>query len=161
MVAEVAERTPATAQHLQETWQAWFDRFDHPVPPAPAEPVEIAKEEPAQPYKEPEQEPEAVPIRAIHHAAYQPPVVEEPSPRQEYREEAGEREEENREESTQPIENRYRGERSLVTRAVKLTGALVAVFMFIAMILGTGYFDKYIISISPARVLAGVLLYNR
>ncbi|MFA6414413.1 MAG: helix-turn-helix domain-containing protein [Candidatus Paceibacterota bacterium] len=141
----------ATPQNLQDSWKAWFDRIENPKAAAPSAPSKVEE-------REIESREVSVPVHAIHHPEYKP-LPEELSPRrtrlaatQPVREEEYEQEMPRREE-------RRTGRR--LGAAFQLVGALVALVMASLAVVGSGYFDEYIISTNQAGMFAGVGLYNR
>lgn len=50
---------------------------------------------------------------------------------------------------------------ALFIKAIKVFGAFFAVLTAILAFIGSGYFDKYIISSKPVSIIAGVVLYNK
>lgn len=157
---ETSEENNA-AEHLQDSWKAWFDRVGDAV--EPVVPVVTVQEQ--EPEKEPEREPEQpeiseiredeeinIPIRTIYQA---PP--EELLPRRF---------------EIEPIESlisnepeiqaqRQRGPRRSVVRTIQMAGMILAVLSVATAVVGSGYFDKYIVSVSQVRLIAGVELYNK
>ncbi len=145
MKDDVQEDPP---QSLQDSWRSWFDHAQ-------------------------DSEPVAVSIRHMDDDSddVQPPIIdnnEEP--------EAGKTDEVNI-----PIHTVYElpsevviprhiagtqsGKEISVGRAmvktIKTTGAVLAVFAVALAAIGTGYFDKYILSNSQVNMIAGVSMYNK
>lgn len=148
---------PEIAQRLQDSWKAWFDRFDTVAnDTALSEGPEEEKEEIQQEETVIEQDTVVqIPIRAIHHPRYQPlPVFEEPVLRQQ------------QEAIIEPERGQGRQEKKPKNRriafiTVQIAGALFALFMSITAALGSGYLDEYILSVSQAKIIAGVSVYNK
>lgn len=148
-VSEEKNEGSDVANRLQDTWQAWFDRFDHGSLGKSGAAAMLQEPEGANDEPEIEQSEEVdIPIHTVHQIHYQLPPEEllpnihsEPEPQNKRIEERG-------------------GSRALV-RAVRLMGALVALVAVIAAALGSGYFDKYIISNSQVSIIAGVGVYNK
>ncbi|MDP2651811.1 MAG: hypothetical protein Q8O94_01610, partial [bacterium] len=138
-----AENEP---QRIQDSWKEWFDRFDH-VNDTVAEPVTLAEEVPEEPEIEKDTEEIQIPI----HTVYQPPP-EELLPR--HRE---------IEPPSEPVAIRRKSRRGnrRALRAIQMAGATFAVFVAAVAIIGSGYFDTYVVSVSQVRMLAGVTLYNK
>ena len=65
-----------------------------------------------------------------------------------------------RKESIRQQEER-KGKKSIVMPMVQLAGALVAVILATTAVLGSGYFDTYILSNRQVSILAGVVFYNK
>ena len=138
----------SVAQHLQDSWKAWFDRVEAVAPAIPD--VVPEKREEELPVKAEEKE-VSVPIRTVYE---QPP--EELLPRRSLYKEAQAADEEEIGEEEMPcgISRRARA-------AVQVVGAGLALVMALLAVIGSGYFDKYIISHSQVGAVAGVLLYNK
>ena len=153
---------PKPTMDLQDTWKAWFDRFSDtelsaPLPEQPVETVPAHEEAPPS-----AEEPERthvdtsevnVPIRTF----YQPPPEDLlPNYVEEVATPAG------IDEYTMPDTNRTTRKGSRVAiRSVQISALLLAAIMATIATVGTGYLDKYILSIGPARMIAGVQLYNK
>ena len=140
------------AQHLQDSWRAWFDRV------ADTEPVSLAtlvvpeeqEKDPPIPLGAGEEE---VPI-PIHTVYELPP--EDLLPRHQTRHlEAGPPSDEE-----EPVQKEGRSRRGLNV-GIQVAGAVLAVLVAMVAVIGTGYFDEYIISNSQVGMIAGVGLYNR
>jgi len=152
---------------IQETWQAWFDRFDHTThanTPADREEeasadlvavTEPESEQEPENLEAPESEDVNIPIRAIYHPQYQPPLEEVFS----------QKEEENVDVETQGQGEQEEGPKRMrlvsLLKAIQMSGVLLAALMVIAAVLGSGYFDTYITSSSQASVITGVSIYNK
>jgi hypothetical protein len=149
-LAEEKNENLNTAQHLQDTWQAWFNRFDH-VANAPA-PEPVVTEDPIQEPEEVEIEQEQgiqIPIRTVYQPQYQPLPEELLTRDVEITS------------TTAVREARKGGTGRGILRTIQLAGAIVAVFAASTAVLGSGYFDSYIISNSQVSAIAGVGLYNK
>ena len=159
---------PEIAQRLQASWKAWFDRFDTVAAGADTSGSitddTVLSEEPEQ-EKAMQQEETLIeedtgvqiPIHAIYHPQYQPlPTTEEPV----LQRQVGRDEEEfDTEQGTTLSKGAKRSQKAL--RTVQIVGALFALLMSITAALGSGYLDKYILSSSTVRIIAGVALYNK
>lgn len=142
------------SQQLQDSWKAWFERISAKAPSGPQtetlaqeidevrEPVndEIIKDDTAV----------SVPVHTVYR---RPP--EELLPRQT----AISWESEPMREEVY-IEEAPRG-RYGASRVVKTAGLIVAFVSLVLAVMGTGYFDKYILSNKPVSIMAGVILYDR
>ena len=152
----IEENNPV--EPLQDSWRAWFERVEeaateaiassHSVPDEP-----LAAEEPIEESIEVN-----VPVRAIHHSLYQP-VEEEQLPLvvKSYAHSEEELEEQ------MPIQEQeyvQRGNRGLVS-GIRVASVLVAAISVIVAVMGSGYFDSYIISNKQVSLVAGVSLYNK
>ncbi len=156
------KRLRGTDQQLQDSWKAWFDRV------ADSEPVALstlAVHEKQEPREEVEEKPEAevieeeaeavnIPVRTVYEL---PP--EDLLPRHLVIRQQNEEEENNEE----PVQEGHRSGNGLwaFIRTIQVAGALVAVLIATFAVIGTGYFDEYILSSSQARLIAGVALYNK
>lgn len=156
------------AQYIQDSWKAWFDRFDHVVDTdisGSAEGTDVSEgivdggEPIAQKISEEAKEEEAdeeieevnIPIHTVSRPLYHPPP-EELLPRNVEHLEV-------RPPSKLTI-RRKKGNRGIIM-TMQMTGAMLAVVTAAMAVLGSGYFDEYIISSSQARMIAGVALFNR
>lgn len=150
-----AEETPVDeqnedlefAQRLQESWRAWFDRVPDVAPSIP-DVVPEKREEPEEQEAPAEEEEVSIPIRTVYE---RPP--EELLPRS-YIDTR----------SVSEPEEEERAPRNTMRRlgtAFQVVGASLALVMAILAIVGTGYFDEFIISNSQAGMIAGVSLYNK
>lgn len=147
---------------LQETWKAWFDRFEH-VADAGTEDTkntemvtedsnekEVADGASSAPVDVP------IHIRAIHHEQYSPPPAElMPAPVEENT---------SSDISTDPRQDGVvkKNKSTVIVRAV-VVPILVLLTLFVATtaVLGSGYFDKYIISSNRATIISGIGIYNK
>lgn len=138
-------------QPLQDSWKAWFDRVTDIEPRTPAPTImeepsisgdgeeDATAEEPAI----------SIPIHTVYDLPsellprYTPPVESQPAP--------------------EPVVHEievYREGRGLI-RMIQVAGVLMAVGAVALAAVGTGYFDKYILSNSQVSLLAGVSFYNK
>lgn len=149
---EVPDSSP---ENLQEAWREWFSRIGGArgeQAPIRAEESEKSPEEAKAPLEESAEE-VAVPIRAIH-AVYEPPPREFLPPSQgfdlpgavEYR-------------SQRPRREGSTSKRFV--RALQVIGVLLALFSAFTAVVGSGYFDSYIISLGKSQSFAGVFFYNK
>ncbi|MDP2654954.1 MAG: helix-turn-helix domain-containing protein [bacterium] len=145
---DVGDEQNEVSQHLQDSWKAWFARFEH----VPTESVVIAEVAPEKPKNEPveteiEIEPEvSIPIRTVYEP--QQTLQEEPQP--------------NDFEVRPPSEiEMVVGSGRRVIRALQLFGVVFAMAIATIAVIGSGYFDKYIISNSQVSLIAGVAVYNK
>lgn len=145
--ADDHEEDSEFAQRLQDSWRAWFD---HVADVAPSIPDVV-------PEKREESEEEEVPAEVeevsipIHTVYERPP--EELLPRS-YVDTRATSEPEEEEKSPRNMGRR-------LGMAFKLVGASLALVMAVLAVVGTGYFDEFIISNSQAGMIAGVSLYNK
>lgn len=159
--ADMSGSESEASQRLQETWQAWFDRFESvagasksdvveekteiaPEAEAPADDVSEQKE-----HEEEQIEEVAVPVRAVY----------EPEPEQI-----------DNKPSELPIEEKPMNPKNTVSSqglykkvfsAFQIAGAVIATVAVVTAALGSGYFDKYILSNRQVSQVAGVILYNK
>lgn len=139
------------SQQLQDSWKAWFDRVSTQAPATQHVSAEEPKVEESEEVEEEIKTEGAinVPVRTIYR---RPP--EELLPRQTVSFRESEVEEE-----VYTSEVPHANQRGL--RAAKTAGVVLAFASLILAAMGTGYFDKYIISSKPVSLMAGVILYNR
>lgn len=140
------------SQQLQDSWKTWFERVSVQTPATQHTPIDV-EEMAVEESTEGEVKTEAainVPVRAIYR---RPP--EELLPRQI----TSLRGDEAEEESVYVDDAPRKGHSAL--KAVKALGMVVAFASLILAVMGTGYFDKYILSSKPVSLMAGVTFYNR
>lgn len=155
-----------TPQHIQDSWKEWFDRFDHTEKATElVQEIETTKDpEPKEKgIKEPELELELeteenmkvnVPIHAIYRPLYQPP----PEDLLPHRLEAKSLD---KTISGEPVRRKSHKRAFKAIQIAQMAGAVLAILVAITAIIGSGYFDKYILANGPTRVMAGITLYNR
>ena len=145
------EKESEFSQHLQDSWRAWFDRVGD-IESIPS----VTAPEPEKDFSTPEikeDEEVNIPIRTVYKAIYQAPPEELLPPRHLEENPPSERE-------RPTLKEERRWKRAMVA-PVQLAGALIAMILAITAVIGTGYFDTYILSNSQVRIIAGVILYNR
>ncbi len=153
---------PEVAQHLQDSWKAWFDRV------ADTEPVALASLAVPEKQEKDEGEPEIVegkgvrvPMQEIQeisipiHTVYELPP-EDLLPRHS----AHHLEARPPSDEEEVYIQRERGGRGAMV-GMQIAGAVFAVLVATVAVIGTGYFDEYIISNSQVGLIAGVAFYNR
>lgn len=157
-----AENAPSdSAAHLESAWQAWFDRVAdaaHITTEAAQEPamaVEESGEAAEEQAAEEEGEDIAVPIRAIYMPPLRKPVRDEVRQEEGAIAELGEGDIEANEAPRSRLRARKAG------AVIRVTSVALAMVSLVIAIIGTGYADKYIITNSQARIIAGVSLYNK
>lgn len=139
---------------LQESWHTWFNNFDTKVEASEETIAEVAPAviapEPEKVVEEPKIEIEIekdVPIPI--HTIYQLPPELLPS---------------HRLEAESPIEEEQiivQRKRSIAMPMLQLAGALIAVIFVATAVIGSGYFDTYILSNRQVGIIAGVAVYNK
>lgn len=146
----VVEEVPAAApSQLQDSWKAWFDRVGENEPVALETKEEIQEET-----REIEEQETPIPVRTVydlppedllpqHSARY---IVTEPAHNEEY---------------AQPVALHHKKTRKGTMMTVQVIGAMLAVFIAMTAVIGTGYFDKYIVSSGQIQMIAGVGVYNK
>ena len=143
------EGVDETQKNLQESWQTWFNNFDAAVNTG-----HIAMtEQPEKDIEKGEENAISIPIHTIYRL---PP--EELLPRRTVITDIKEGQE-NRlmsEEETRPA-RLSKG----VIGAIRMTSILIAAVAVVVAVVGSGYLDKYLISNSQARIISGVILYNK
>lgn len=141
---------------LQDSWRSWFERVEE----AATEAIATSHSSPEEPLvaEDPVEESVEVnvPVRAIHHSLYQP-VEEDPLPLviKSYA-----HDEDELKEQIRVQERPQRGSRSLLS-GIQVASVIIAAVAVIFAVMGSGYFDSYIISNKQASFVAGVYLYNR
>ena len=135
------------AQRLQDSWRAWFD---HVADVAPSIPDVVPEKREESGGKEADVEVEEVNV-PIHTVYERPP--EELLPRS-YIDTRVASEPEEEERAPHNAVRRF-------GTAFQVVGASLALVMAILAVVGTGYFDEFIISNSQVGMIAGVSLYNR
>lgn len=162
---DVQSSSSDAAQRLQETWQAWFDRFDTSpltgtdTAEAVAEESEVEPEITEEKEQEQEQEEVSIPIRAVHHALYQPPPEDFLPRHVDLEAEIITSSEELPAQEVQIKKSRGRGAK--LRMMLQVAGAVVAVITISLATLGSGYLDRYIISNEQVGLIAGVGFYNK
>lgn len=140
------------SERLQDTWKTWFDRIAENETATPVVEVEKDTEAKAEIIEKIEEEkPVDVPVHAVYR---QPP--EELLPRSFKTED---KIEEESEPAVIPKEKKGWSRASIVM--IQAFSVLIAVVVASLAMIGSGYLDKYIISISQVRIIAGVGLYNK
>lgn len=142
---------------LQGSWHAWFAQTnvleDAPLPVEESSDV-ISGPEITEASETIEDIEVNVPIRAIHHSLYQPAADEMLPPL---------REQAVIQPSFEPevaIEDRTRTS-NRVQSGVRMVSVLFAAVAVITAMLGSGYFDSYILSNRQISLVAGVSFYNK
>lgn len=140
--------------NISDSWREWFDRVSNTAPMSEiGAPTESVGEE----IKEPEPEPETVEVSEavkvpIHTVYRQPPQELLPH----------NVEEERIEETEQPqIQQKVQKGSRVMIRAIQACGIALAVITVTLAVAGSGYLDKYIISVGQVGIIAGVTLYNK
>jgi len=151
------------SQYIQDSWKAWFDRFDHSEEKASeidTEPIEAQKETVEveeiiekldDDAKEEEDKNVVIPIHTVSRPLYRPPPGEF-LPRNTVNLEV--------ELPNTPSSTRRKNNRG-VMRTLQITGMTLSIVVAVIAVIGSGYFDEYIISNSQVRMIAGVILYNK
>jgi hypothetical protein len=151
---ESAEEETEDIQQPQDAWKAWFDQPGvNQLAVSTIDDEEKGTEEqiPAEEEERPEEKEENVPIRAIYHPEYQP-LPEELLPRRRAETRSSRVEEEHKEKTPRS---------GKVILSLQLAGAMLALFAAGSAVLGSGYFDKYVVSLGAIRMIAGVGVYSR
>jgi hypothetical protein len=159
IVTEASIDEKSEGEPLQDSWRAWFERTsgDEIVVESPrvdeimAQSEEVLEEEAIT-----EDVEVNVPVRAIHHSLYQPSTDEEELPRvtKSYREETIQGEE------VAEIIVPRRTYKSF-TGSIQAAGVMFAALAVLVAVMGTGYFDNYVLSNRQVSLVAGVSYYNK
>lgn len=147
---------------ISDSWREWFDRVSNTEVQSATvqttDPVTIstAEEPELEPELEPEPEPETEPVEVPIHTIYRQP------PQELLPHNIVEIEEEKTEEQEQPQiqQETQKGSRVMI-RAIQACGIALAMVTATLAVAGSGYLDKYIISVGQVRIIAGVTLYNK
>ena len=141
---------------ISDSWREWFDRVSN-TETQPAVPATTPVVTTSPIIDEPELEPETVEISEtveipIHTMYRQPPQELLPH----------NVEEERIEEPKQPQIQQKVQKRSVgMIRTIQACGIALAMITATLAVAGSGYLDKYIISVGQVRIIAGVTLYNK
>lgn len=145
------------SQHLQDSWRAWFDHIGtsieapedttverEQVVPAVATSQKPQKEEEKSEIKQDRNGAINVPIHAVYKSPPKellPRIYPETTPQN----------------SPQEGKKVNKG----IIKVIKVVGTTFSLLIAIAAIIGTGYFDEYIISNNQVSIISGVSLYNK
>ena len=142
---------------ISDSWKEWFDRIAEaeeivPVVKKPEtneeETVTIEDKEIEEHVEE--EKPVEIPIHAVYR---QPP--------QELLPHISSKLEQSQEQSLPTYSTEKRRNRVPIIKAIQICSLAIAIITTTLAILGSGYLDKYIISISPVNIIAGAVLYNK
>ena len=158
------EEDPSTPsqEDVQDPWGTWFKRFEHTgsTDTFESRDTEKTKEEPEiEVVSKPEVRKEEdatvnIPIRPISKT-----IPAEFLPRYS---ELKLFSTDTAQEQQEPTHRRaHKKNHSVVLRTFQVCGILLAIASATIAALGTGYFDSYVLSSSPASLIAGVALYNK
>ena len=144
-------------QNIQDSWSAWFNRFDENA--GTSEGMANSKKVSDEGIKEENEEKEEEKAQEIPiHTIYKP-LPAELLPHHSAIQLKNEREEEAEERQHNRKITKKWSRTTMI--AVQMVGILLAVITAVTAIIGSGYFDKYILSSSQASFIAGVLFYNK
>ncbi len=145
-----------SVEPLQDSWRSWFEKVEEAATEAIAASHTVPEEQLAAEEPIEESIEVNVPVRAIHHSLYQP-VEDEPMPLviKSYA-----HDEEELEEQIRVQERPQRGIRGILS-GIQVASIMVAAISVIVAVMGSGYFDSYIISNKQVSLVAGVSLYNK
>ena len=153
-----SEGEEEASQPLHESWKAWFDRV---TDISTVQPVAATMEEESQ--EEVKEEPEeqvievaegvSVPIHTVYEL---PPEDLLPRP---VRRASTEEDEPMPEVTVAPMIRE--GKNSGFVRTIRFVSMTAAVLAIVLAMLGSGYFDEYILSNKQVGAIAGVALYNK
>jgi len=159
------QKEPNSSQNIQESWQAWFDRFDNTekvekekeeekkeIKEEAEEAEEVEKKTEEQKMEEPEEE--SADVNIPIHTMYKP-LPADLLPRRPADQQQGREQEIYREVRI------HRRNRMPMIKIAQAAAVLMATIIFVVAVIGSGYFDKYILSFNQVRAIAGVALYNR
>ncbi len=140
------------SQYLQDSWREWFDRVG-----APSEPIETPLDEVVEEVAVDEKE-SAEEVREDVDTNIPIHVVYEPPPREllPVQHRNGKRVAEEDIEEEGPVRVRTL---NWLIRPTMIVGGVAAVLLASLAIINTGYFDKYLTSISQVRIITGLYQY--
>ncbi len=132
------------AEHLQDSWKEWFDHVADTVTEVPiTKKIEPMEEEPAMEVEEKEEEGESVNI-PIHTVYELPQPHQNPTPQ------------------IRPgAQLPSVASSKVVVRIVRTGSILLAAIMATIAVMGSGYFDKYLVSVKQVQIITGAVLYNK
>ncbi|MCX6786461.1 MAG: hypothetical protein NTU85_01400 [Candidatus Kaiserbacteria bacterium] len=146
-------------QNVQDSWKAWFDRFDNTVeninPETPAATVEDQEESEQNIEEKDDEKEEDTPIRVpIHTISRDVPtdLLPHHTVQQLDKQEKG---------STKTLHRMRKGRNMGIIRTIQIAGTLLAMVAAVIAVIGSGYFDQYILSNKQVGIMAGVSMYNR
>ncbi|MFA5744852.1 MAG: hypothetical protein WC887_01420 [Candidatus Paceibacterota bacterium] len=153
--------TEDASQRIQDSWKAWFDRVESTDTPVgegvsvgdvikvSEEQIEVVESEEIKetPYEEIGETSVSVPIR-VSRSLYRP-LPEEFLPRSVAKSLP-----------QNELPTRRRGSGGLV-KTIQMAGSVLAIVVAAMAVIASGYLDDYILSNSQARIIAGVILYNK
>ncbi|MFZ2167591.1 MAG: helix-turn-helix domain-containing protein [Minisyncoccia bacterium] len=145
------EETPVEAVHgLHESWQEWFDQVAEVAPVAgaphlPDSDVASFVEEQDEPVREAKEEVVSIPLHVMNQSLPRRELLPRSSPIEE--------------KPVRSYERDCKGNKLFV--ALRVAGVFAAVVALVLAGIGTGYFDKYIISSGQAEMISGVVMYNK
>lgn len=148
-VASSQEKESEISPGIQDSWRTWFDHLDH-IKEDVANPELETESEPQKEIEMKEDTPVDIPIHAVSRTA--PPELL-PHNLEVWPHGLGMRKE--------PAHHIKREENRAITRTIQICGALLAIIVASVAVIGSGYFDEYILSNSQARMIAGVSFYNK
>jgi hypothetical protein len=146
-IVPATEEKSEAIQPLHDSWRAWFDRATSIESTASAE-EESVEEAPEAVEEEQETEEVSIPI----HTVYELPPEDLLPQRHTEEDEAYE--------EVQEIQIQRRVGKGIV-RTIQMAGVVSAMLIATVAAIGTGYFDKYMISNKQVGLIAGVALYNK
>lgn len=132
---------------ISDSWREWFDRVAEAESVVPI----VKKTAPMSEIGAPTEsvgEEEAVNV-PIHSVYIQPPHELLPKHHMEVKP------------PSEPSYSVRQGTNKMMIRAIQIGGIVLAVITMTLAIASSGYLDKYIISVSPVSIIAGVTLYNK
>ncbi len=136
--------------NISDSWREWFDRVSNTeIQPAVPTTAPVVMTSPIVEEQETETKPVEIPIHTIYR---QPPQELLPHNIEEERSEESEQ--------SQIQQKVQKGGRVMI-RAIQACGIALAMITVTLAVAGSGYLDKYIISVGQVRIIAGVTLYNK
>ena len=138
------------SEHFQDSWKEWFGQISNAELTTPVI-ANDKKEELPVPIEEIKSESIETPV-SIHTVYEPPPETLLPNHHQEVRF--------SHEQEAEPQRKRKSGKRAAI-RTMQAAGIVLAIVMTTLAVVGTGYFDDYMISNRQVSIFAGVIMYNR
>lgn len=141
-INRLQEESSESGNNIQDSWRTWFDRFDHTENVPEPEP-ELKREDMKDTAVD-------IPIHAVSRAVF-PELL--PS--------HFETELHSQRRKKEPIRYEKEEKNGAIMKTIQIGGMLLALAVAVIAVIGSGYFDEYILSNSQVRIIAGVSLYNK
>jgi hypothetical protein len=156
-IEQTEQKEPNISQNIQDSWREWFDRVEPVNNTVEAEEPRKSEENKEEEEKIEEKNEEGINVSIPIHTIYQP-LPAELLPHRSVLHLQSDRD---TQEMMPARRGAKKGNRRVLWITIKTVGVLLAVITAVTAVIGTGYFDKSILSSSQASFFAGVLFYNR